>query len=315
MLQVNCEKGEGKTLAQKYNIKGYPTFYLVNAQQEPLYVFMGYGKEYFIETMNTAFSDLTPIAEKMKRFEQNPDPQTAKLLAEFYYAKDDLQKALKCAKKALELSPQKDIGLKKQIFSYAYWGYRNQQIPLDTLKAVVATFLKDSLDNQTRARFLFYTASVLQQKPDDKELIGFLKELIQLIHAHPDILNEKNRQEAQVLHCLYVEKDLPKALALKKKSLPEGWQNDPNKLNQFAWWCFENKINLDEAEQLARKGVQLAEDDEFKVYVMDTLAEILSLKGKHQEAIKIEEQALKLAPDKDFLKQNLEKFKKRAQQS
>jgi len=41
LLQVDCEKGEGVELAPKYKIRGYPTFYLVNQNEEPLYVFMG----------------------------------------------------------------------------------------------------------------------------------------------------------------------------------------------------------------------------------------------------------------------------------
>ena len=56
-----------------------------------------------------------------------------------------------------------------------------------------------------------------------------------------------------------MDKDKAKALSLKRRSMPEGWMEQAKQLNAFAWWCFENEVDLEEADTLARKGVDLAE--------------------------------------------------------
>jgi len=122
---------------------------------------------------------------------------------------------------------------------------------------------------------------LLPKAPQDAELQTYLKEPVQRLENQPDLISERARNEAEVLNCLFVLKDWKQAVEKKKARLPEGWQENPDQLNNFAWWCFENKINLDEAEALARKAVELTTDSKDKANILDTLAEILSLKGKH----------------------------------
>ena len=38
-------------------------------------------------------------------------------------------------------------------------------------------------------------------------------------------------------------------------------RDDPSALNSFAWWCYENDLNLPEAYDLALKGASLAGAD------------------------------------------------------
>jgi len=86
-------------------------------------------------------------------------------------------------------------------------------------------------------------------------------------------------------------------------------------LNSFAWWCFENKINLQEAAELGRRGVKLAEPGRGKAMIIDTVAEIENLRGNPREAVKLMEQAVKEDPASDQWKKQLERFKKTAEQS
>ena len=99
-------------------------------------------------------------------------------------------------------------------------------------------------------------------------------------------------------------------MEMKKSSLPKGWKDDTSSLNEFSWWCFENKVNLDQAEELSRKGVKLAAAGREKSMIMDTCAEILFLNGKKDEAIAMMERAIKEDPKSEHYPKQLEKFKK-----
>jgi tetratricopeptide (TPR) repeat protein len=105
-----------------------------------------------------------------------------------------------------------------------------------------------------------------------------------------------------------VEKDPEKALSLKRESLPEDWESDPSVLNGFAWWCFENKINLEEAEELAQKAVSISEFGPEQANYLDTLAELVNLRGDAEGAVELIKKALEMNPESQYLKDQLVKF-------
>ena len=131
-----------------------------------------------------------------------------------------------------------------------------------------------------------------------------------MLQDHADQAPAWSVRYLNINHALFVEKDPDKALTLKKSSLKEGWENDAGQLNGFAWWCFENKLNLDEAAELARRGAKLAEPGRSKAMILDTAAEIENLRGNPAEAFKLMEQAVKEDPVTEHWKEQLERFKK-----
>jgi len=111
-------------------------------------------------------------------------------------------------------------------------------------------------------------------------------------------------------HALHVEKDAGKAVELKRATLPEGWKDDPRQLNRFAWWCYENLVNLEEAEALARRGADLAPAGPDRASLLDTAAEICNARGNHDDAVELIRRAVADDPDKEFYKEQLARFEK-----
>jgi tetratricopeptide (TPR) repeat protein len=122
----------------------------------------------------------------------------------------------------------------------------------------------------------------------------------------------KYREYLEVSYVLLVEKDAPKALEMYRQKMPEGWEEDAEQLNRFAWWCFENRINLEEAQELALKGVELAETDSERANILDTAAEICNARGNCDEALEHIKRAIELDPDKEYFKEQLARFEKAA---
>jgi hypothetical protein len=86
--------------------------------------------------------------------------------------------------------------------------------------------------------------------------------------------------------------------------------DDPDQLNSFAWWCFENKVNLEEAQELALKGVELAEPGKARAQILDTAAEICNALGNCGRAIELIQVAIGEDADNEYYAEQLARFEK-----
>ena len=59
---------------------------------------------------------------------------------------------------------------------------------------------------------------------------------------------------------------------------------------------------------LARKGAELAEEDAAKAMILDTVAEIVNLRGDRDEAIALMKQAVELDPDNEYFQKQVSRF-------
>ena len=118
----------------------------------------------------------------------------------------------------------------------------------------------------------------------------------------------ETRLELRIERALRVTGDQALAVELKRETYDEGWEDDPGSLNGFAWWCFENELNLQEAEELARRGVALSLSDTQRAQILDTVAEIVHLRGDTAGALELIEQARALDAENDYYEEQLRRF-------
>ncbi len=229
----------------------------------------------------------------------------------YYSAINAPLKAIDFLKKARTMGTTPDFRLEYEILNNQFSALQEGLLPLDTLKIQARRVLKLNTSEKQRFFILFKLVSLLKDYPADQGLKRRLKSLKRMVDENSIELSDWQKNKINVLYQLYIARNIKKAVELKKSTLPENWQENPSQLNSFAWWCFEHKINLPEAAQLAQKGAELASDPDEKASILDTWAEILSLQGKHQKAIEVEQQAIDLNPQRKLFKRNLEKFKKR----
>lgn len=77
----------------------------------------------------------------------------------------------------------------------------------------------------------------------------------------------------------------------------EKFPNDAGLMNNYAWNCAEQKINLDHAVDVAKKAVDLADTDGKRAGYIDTEATVEFARGSVKQAIVLEQQALDLLKD------------------
>jgi thioredoxin-related protein/Flp pilus assembly protein TadD len=75
------------------------------------------------------------------------------------------------------------------------------------------------------------------------------------------------------------------------------WPADPTLMNNYAWSCTEQAINLTHALEVSRKAVSLARNDGERAMYLDTQAAVEFGLGHMDEAIALEQQALDLIKD------------------
>jgi len=311
LYKLDAEKGEGVDLAKDYNVKGYPTFVMLNQEGQTADRWIGYARDYFLTTMDGAVKDMTPITEKLVRFETDPKMEDALALARYSSSLNEYADAVKYYSAAQRLNNDQNVDYTFEIFDNTAYGARKDIFTFeDAVKSADAVLASDNStpdDIYSVARTITSLA-VNKDRPDDAA--PYLKAGIKALEGSDDPGDVKNHARLMADYSLYVSKDKEKAVTYKKQTMPEGWLENPGDLNSFAWWCFENKVNLEEAEILSRRSVKLAEPGKSKAMYLDTLAEICNALNDCQQAVDLMKMAIQENPDSDYYKEQLARFEK-----
>jgi tetratricopeptide (TPR) repeat protein len=309
LVQIDAEKGEGLNLAKQYNVKGYPTFVLANKEGESISRWWGYSKEMLFDELDLGFADMTTISEKEARYKGTPDAKTARSLASYYNTQGEMKKAASFYEDAAKFDPDNDYA--NELFEIYMSGYRKKVYTIEEVKTVAEKAVNsEQIDDQAKTGIYGQMSYAMIVDPKDEKMLTFLENGYEHLGKHQETAKKWAKDVITISYALYIEKDEKKAVTLKKASLPEGWIDNPSDLNAFAWWCFENKINLHEADQLGRRGIKLAKPGKEKAMILDTVAEIVNLIGYPEDSFSLMQQAVKEDPDNEYYKKQLVRFRK-----
>ena len=306
LLKNDCEKGAGVDLAEKYDVKVYPTFAMVNGKGEVTDRWAGYaGVEGFTAQVDRARSDMSTIDEKGGRFRVDPSYDLAMALGQYSESVFASGAAVDYYRKAMALDPTQASELRGKIFMSMFYGMRTGEFVGHQLLAEGDAILNDP---EADLESVLMVASVARNVAPREDYLPILKRALAATAAVDDPAALAFRRELLVDEALYIDHDEPRAVALKRETLPEGWQTDAPMLNSYAWWCFENDVDLDEAYELAVKAASLSTVDIEKANILDTAAEIAFKLGKVDEAIQHESEAVRLNPENEAFKETLAMF-------
>jgi tetratricopeptide (TPR) repeat protein len=194
--------------------------------------------------------------------------------------------------------------------SMAYGNYYNLYSPVQVRQQADAVLASANYSDKDLMKVAFSMYKVSRRADDITLFTPYLKVSIEetVDSKDEDIVHKRTKLMPD--YTLHIKKDTKKAVKLKKESMPEGWQKEANELNNFAWWCFENNINLKEAEKSARKGIELASPGNEKANILDTLAEICNLSGDCGDAVEYIRLAVAEDPENEYFQDQLIRFEK-----
>ncbi len=307
----NCEVGEGIEVAKKYKVGGYPTFIMTNGDGVVSSAWIGYpGPEKWADNVLAGNKDQRTLDEKKLAFEKQETKELACSLANSASAAYEFADAVKYFRTARKLNPAGAREYTSEILTNMYYGARSGAFNLAEVTSE-ADFVMASKQStaEDKLEVAMMVRGMASQMGDREAAVPYIKSAMEASAGNEELA--ESRQELAIDYALLVEKDSPKALALKRKSLAEGWQDDPGALNNFAWWCFENQVNLEEAKTLALHGAEVSPDEAQKANLLDTAAEICHALDKTAEAVELMRRAVKLSPDRDYFQNQLTRFEQK----
>ncbi len=304
----NCEVGEGPAIAKKYNVQGYPTFIMTNGDGEVASAWIGYpGPEKWAANVLAGDKDQRTLVEKKAAFEKEATKELACSLANSASASYDFKGSVKYFRSAREFDPAGAPDYTSEILTNMFYGARSGAFTLEDVSSeadIVMAAETSSPENKVDVALM--VRGMAAQMGDLESAIPYITEALKASEGHDELA--EGRINLEIDYALLVDKDKSKALKLKRKSMPEDWEKDPNALNNFAWWCYENQTNLEEAKNLALQGVDIAEEDGQKANILDTAAEICLTMENCEEAVALMKRAVELSPDRNYYQTQLAKF-------
>ena len=305
LFMVDCEKGEGIELAKQFKVRGYPTYVLIDNEGAPIARWGGYTKDYFLETIGDVMTDLTTIDDRMSRFKAEPNLEDALALAKYHAEIGDNVQAVDYFTQAGELDSENDYSF--NIFENTAGGVRGEFFTYEDAASVAEkVFQSGRAEDMVQAAGMMSSLARRTDKPNDQA--KYLKRGIDVQVAADDDHTLRNQKRLLIDYDLYVTGDSAQAVELKKSTYADNWAENPDALNSFAWWCFENLVNLEEAEALSRKAVELSQPGGDRAQILDTVAQICKARGKLDEAIVMMKQAVADDPENKAYSESLEEF-------
>jgi tetratricopeptide (TPR) repeat protein len=319
LCAIDITQGEGVKLSKVYSVPDYRVmqFILTDKNGEIMDRWSSfYNNESFIKHLTSAVENPITVAERKDRYTKNPTETDARKLGELRDYEGFYAEAVAYYRRAHAINPQSEVGYDNLILSAMVHGYGSQLFELGDLRTQGDLILASSKSTPKQLIDVAFLMSKVSKKAEDTAIfLPYLKTAIERTESVTDGEVLKMRSNLLPEYALLIQNDVKKAVEYKKKTFadaaaPKDWREDANMLNNLAWWCFENKINLDEADKLARRGVALAKPGQQKANILDTVAEICNLNGDCGDAVEYARLAVKEAPDNEYFQQQVVRFEK-----
>jgi thiol-disulfide isomerase/thioredoxin len=308
---IDAEKGEGIELAKKYGVTGFPTYAMMNAEGELIEAWVGYvGPEWFVGALETALADPITFGEKKERFAAEPTAEAAKNIGRTASASGRHAESMEFLARAEKLDPEMDVT--SELLDAAFGRARKDPdySKADYIALAQERVLERDAPAEATLMTTYYVGRFTADEKDQATLKPFLVKSREVIASSDEEISQSLVNAIELDAIMYVDGDMDAAVALKRSTMREDWMDDPDQLNSFAWWCFENKVNLEEAQELALKGVELAEPGKARAQILDTAAEICNALGNCGRAIELIQVAIGEDADNEYYAEQLARFEK-----
>jgi len=302
--------GAGEKLGESYQVHGLPHFVLTDSSGAALDRWVGFrDASSWLKTFQQATLDFSTIESKEAKFKEAPTEMLASSLGRIHASLGETKESVDMYKEAARLGGGPKPEYAMAIFSNMVHGMPTGAFTIDEVRSSAdAVMSMNDVDPVDRLRVARSMADIATDKKDPSLLAPYLEPALKASEGLTEERAKSLRSDVEIAGALLVKRDEKLALSLKRKSMPAGWENRPSDLNEFAWWCFESHVNLEEAETLARKGISLAQPGEERAQILDTAAEICNLLGNCDDAVSLAEQAAKEDPKDEHYAKQLKRF-------
>ncbi len=274
MIRQNVDKPEVQALAKTYHVKGIPTTIVIGPDGKEVDRIIGYdNRSDWMRTLLGYTYGVDTLGDLMHRASSDKAPGLRRDIAQKYLDRGDAKDALVWVDKARSADKGKNADLETALSLIRGQALLTTDAPkgVAVLRKLAGGAKSDAADEAFSSLSRYYRG---------------------MIKGAPSV-QAKKQAEAEYL-------------GLYHAALPHR-QNDPGFLNDYAWHCAEQGLELDKAAEAARKAVAISHDDPG---ILDTLAEVYYKMGNKSEALEAIGKALQKKPNDKYLLGQRAKFQK-----
>lgn len=346
-IPIHAYKGKelGNLLYKKYNVRATPTVLVAMADGTEIDRIIGYGPpaEKFKEKIEETYKSENSLLNITKAFEKDPNNlELIAKLAQKYQGRYDFEKMAEYTDKILELPNRaKKVKLQVSEKDVSAYEYAKLAATYNDPKNVV-TFLNEFPESELKETAFSNLGRLLRAREVSEETLDIYNNLLKQYPNNPalslpyisycirtktntdlalklagriyETISEQNNGFALSEHAglLLTKGNDKKAVKVYGDNFVQNCLNDQKMpddskaslLNSYSWFWAQEGKNLDSAFKAAKKSLDLSND----ANTWDTLSMVYWKMDKHTEAIKAEEEALKLSGGEN------ENFKKRIEE-
>jgi tetratricopeptide (TPR) repeat protein len=311
LVLLDVAEPEGKELAETFKVRAFPTFAVLDARGERVFSWIGYGRpQGWVERLAEALRDSVTVARRQARYRSEPNFHDALVLGKIASREGSYREAHSYYRQAQMLDPQaaQTEEVDMLIFRAVFSGVAAGQFEVEQAGREVEKILGGGQIKPEHALEAAERLISMRNRIGDAVIVPYLEMAHPVVERIKDPQLDRRRGWVLTEYALIVEQDTVRALELKKAAFPDGWRSDPDLLNEFAWWCFQNRFNIEEAADLSRRSIELSQPGPEQANYLDTLAELVNLQGDPERALELIEQALQMNPESRYLKNQQARF-------
>lgn len=312
-MKIDRSEDANEAVVESFGFKGIPHFFLLRADGSVRDRWLGFDDvPSWLAVFEASLADDTTLERKAARFESAPTPAHAAALGRIRTSEGKAVEAVRFYREALRLDPALARTLTADLFYNQTRALGSGGASLDEVRATAdSLFALPDASASSLVSVAYQITGIAKDKNDWSIAAPYLAPAIAASAGAAGWVAD-TRKELAVFQAMYVDGDKEKGLALKRETLPEGWQDDAEEINAFAWWCFENGVNLEEAETLALAGADLATDGTTRAMILDTVAEIRNARGDPKGAAAWIDKALAADPGNEYYGKQKTRFEEAA---
>lgn len=314
LLRLDVEKDEGKALSARYAALALPGFVLVDAKGALLGEWAGYdGADDFRARLRTALEGAVTIEARAERLQRSPNLEDAITLARHHERRDAFEESDRYYVLARGLVPASDpfgaAQVDAELADVRVRAYRERRADAAAVRDALLRLLLSRADPAIRLSKVVALVTGRVRSEDSATFGPVVAATLAMIESERASVDAATMAELRIAEALHVARDPRRAGELKKARLGAGWDRDHDRLNEFAWWCVQQRVLIGEGAVAAGKAVDLAPPGPKRADALDTLAEIRFLQGRRADAIALETRAIEEDGSREIFRRALARFR------
>ena len=303
-LSIDLEDSTSAEFNQDHPVSSVPQFILLDADGVEHGRFKGYGGvEYFLTGINQLLDDPLPINERLAQARADESWEGSDLLAQHHADRKEYEQAAPHFVEALKRGapPEQRLQL---LWAYLV-GFGEGWATAADAKAVADEALANPAETD---RFWYRLYNLMKQVAeranDDSLRRPYLERAVQEAEETDRLQKDPY---LRFDHAHYVLGDHEAAAQARRDVLTD--RRDLFSINRYAWYCFEHRLFLEDAEQVAREGLTIEGPPRQLAMLLDTLAELVHLKRDTTEAHQLIKRCIELDPENEYYQNQDKRFR------